>query len=75
MLVTPRSYILLPGDFEEEFQNFVLDFKTSQALAVVKHVADNRHRCVRMTGKRDLRGARKACGDENFQRFVGNRVL
>ena len=36
---TPRSYILLPGDFEEEFQNFVLDFKTSQALAVVKHVA------------------------------------
>ena len=36
---TPRSYILLPGDFEEEFHNFVLDFKTSQALAVVKHLA------------------------------------
>ena len=36
----PRSYILLPGDFfREEFNSFVLDFKISQALALVKHVA------------------------------------
>eukprot|EP00435_Cladocopium_sp_Y103_P028745 s367_g7.t1 len=35
----PRSYILLPGDFFREFNSFVLDFKISQALALVKHVA------------------------------------
>ena len=36
----PRSYILHPGDFfRDEFNRFALDFKVSQALAVVKHVA------------------------------------
>ena len=47
----PRSYILLPGDFfREEFNSFVLDFKISQALALVKHVAHVACGDVEVTG-------------------------
>ncbi|CAK0836814.1 unnamed protein product, partial [Prorocentrum cordatum] len=37
----PRSYVLQPGNFfEEEFADFAFDFKISQALAVVKYIAE-----------------------------------